>query len=136
MQDNPQYENIVSEIYDYLRMRKTALLEAGVELEKICLDPGVGFGKTHQHNLELIANCEQFLTLGCPILIGHSRKGFIGRLMKNKEANRDAATCAISLLLAQKQIHIVRVHEVENTAFAFKTLAGVGGVDGSVAQLD
>ena len=78
MQDNPHYTNVVQEVLSYLKQRKACLLAAGIPLEKICLDPGIGFGKTHQHNIELLAGCEAFLELGCPILIGHSRKGFIG----------------------------------------------------------
>ena len=125
MQDNPHYTNVVQEVLDYLRQRKTCLLDAGIPLEKICLDPGIGFGKTHQHNLELLAGCEAFLELGCPILIGHSRKGFIGKLLGNKEAERDTGTLAISLLLAQKKMHILRLHQVAPTVAALKVQAGI-----------
>ena len=94
-------------------------------LEKICLDPGIGFGKTHEHNLELLAGCEAFLELGCPILIGHSRKGFIGKLLNDKQAERDSGTLAISLLMAQKKIHILRLHQVAPTVAALKVWAGL-----------
>jgi dihydropteroate synthase len=120
MQDDPQYENVVTEIHAYLSSRKARLLEAGIEQEKICLDPGVGFGKTHEHNIELIQNCHQFLDLGCPILVGHSRKGFIGKLLNDKETNRDAGTLAITLSLAQQGMHVIRVHEVQRTVQALK----------------
>ena len=80
MQDDPNYDDLVGEIYSFLQQRRGALLAAGVERERICLDPGVGFGKTHQHNLDLIANCHRFHELGQPLLVGHSRKGFIGKL--------------------------------------------------------
>ncbi len=141
MQDDPQYTDVVKEIYRYLDQRKTFLLNAGIELEKICLDPGIGFGKTHEHNLQLITNCEAFLELGCPILIGHSRKGFIGKTVDVefkdnpdttessdqktlandfKIANRDAGTLAITLMLARKGMQIVRVHEVAQTVAALK----------------
>lgn len=125
MQDAPQYVNVVREIHDYLNQRKTALLDAGIELERICLDPGIGFGKTHEHNIHLLANCEQFHDLGCPVLIGHSRKGFIGKIIGNKSANRDPGTLAISLMLAKKGIQIIRVHEVENTVHALKVHAAL-----------
>ena len=125
MQENPQYENVVHEVADYLKQRKTSLLDAGIPLEKICLDPGIGFGKTHQHNLQLLAGCEAFLELGCPILIGHSRKGFIGQLLGDKEAERDSGTLAISLLMAQKGMHILRLHQVGPTVAALKVLAGM-----------
>jgi dihydropteroate synthase len=123
MQDDPEYTNVVEDVLEYLNQRKTFLLEAGIELEKICLDPGVGFGKTHEHNIELVANSEKFHGLGCPILVGHSRKGFIGKILGDKEAERDSGTLAISLLLAQKGIQVIRVHEVERTARALKIIS-------------
>ena len=125
MQDNPQYENVVQEVLEYLNQRKACLLEAGIPLEKICLDPGIGFGKTHEHNLELLAGCEAFLELGCPILIGHSRKGFIGKLINDKQAERDSGTLAISLMMAQKKMHILRLHQVAPTVAALKVWAGL-----------
>ena len=125
MQDNPQYENVVQEVLEYLKQRKASLLEAGIPLEKICLDPGIGFGKTHQHNLELLAGCGAFLELGCPILIGHSRKGFIGKLLNDKQAERDSGTLAISLLMAQKKMHVLRLHQVAPTVAALKVWAGL-----------
>ncbi len=125
MQDDPRYENVVEDIYRYLEERKLSLLEAGIEPEKICLDPGVGFGKTHEHNIELVANCERFHGLECPILIGHSRKGFIGKILDDKEVERDSGTLAITLLLAQKGIQIIRVHEVERTVRALRVLSAV-----------
>ena len=120
MQDNPEYFDVVREIHAYLAKRKSHLLDAGIELEKICLDPGIGFGKTHEHNLQLIRDCDQYHDLGCPILIGHSRKGFIGKLLGDKAADRDAGTLAITLKLADKGIQIIRVHEVANTVAALK----------------
>ncbi len=126
MQDNPQYENVVTEILGYLATRKTRLLEAGIVAEKICLDPGIGFGKTHEHNIELIQNCDRFLELGCPVLIGHSRKGFIGKLLGDKESDRDAGTLAITLSLAQQGMHVVRVHEVQRTVEALKVWNAIG----------
>ena len=115
MQDDPQYGDVVAEIAEYLRQRKEALLTAGITSGKICLDPGIGFGKTHQHNIELLNRAEEFLSLESPILIGHSRKGFIGKLIGDKESERDSGTLAISLLMASKGIHIVRIHEVAAT---------------------
>ena len=125
MQDDPRYANVVQEVTDYLKQRKTCLLDAGIPLEKICLDPGIGFGKTHDHNLELLAGCEAFLKLECPILIGHSRKGFIGKLLGDKEAERDSGTLAISLLMAQKGMHILRLHQIAPTVAALKVLSGI-----------
>ena len=115
MQDDPQYGDVVAEIAEYLRQRKEALLTAGITSGKICLDPGIGFGKTHQHNIELLNRAEEFHSLESPILIGHSRKGFIGKLIGDKESERDSGTLAISLLMASKGMHIVRIHEVAAT---------------------
>ena len=129
MQDNPRYTNVVTEVLAYLQQRKACLLDAGIPLEKICLDPGIGFGKTHQHNLELLAGCEAFLELGCPILIGHSRKGFIGKLLNDKDADRDSGTLAISLLMAQKKMHVLRLHQIAPTVAALKVLAGITSQD-------
>ncbi len=120
MQDNPHYENVVEDIYQYLEQRQRLLLDAGIELGKICLDPGIGFGKSHLHNIELVANCGRFLDLGCPILVGHSRKGFIGHLLGDKTVDRDAGTLAVTLLLAQQGIPVIRLHEIARSYQAIK----------------
>jgi dihydropteroate synthase len=118
MQDNPQYENVVADILGYLQKRDLALQSAGITPDRICLDPGIGFGKTTEHNHQLLQFAESFLTLRRPILIGHSRKGFIGKLIGDKQRSRDAGTLGISLALAKKGIQILRVHEVASTVDA------------------
>ena len=115
MQDHPTYIDVVVEIIDYLQGRDTALCDSGIAPQKICLDPGIGFGKTHEHNLLLINACRQFHRLGRPILIGHSRKGFIGKLIGDKQADRTAGTLGISIALALSRIQILRVHDVRAT---------------------
>lgn len=120
MQDNPSYADVVSDIFDYLQQRNLALQMMGISSDRICLDPGIGFGKTHEHNLALLRSAEHFLALGRPILIGHSRKGFIGKLLDDKHRNRDAGTLGISLAMAAKGIHVLRVHEVAATVEALK----------------
>ncbi|MEO8270244.1 MAG: dihydropteroate synthase, partial [Aureliella sp.] len=127
MQDAPTYVDVVADIYQYLYERKVALLAGGIELANICLDPGIGFGKTHAHNLELLRACDAFLDLGCPILVGHSRKGLVGELIGDKHASRDAGTLGLSLALAAKRIHIIRVHEVAATRHALLCFAAAGG---------
>jgi dihydropteroate synthase len=77
MQDAPTYTDVMAEVKSYLRDRRDALLAAGIAQDRIALDPGIGFGKTTQHNLQLLANAWQFHSLGCPLLIGHSRKRFL-----------------------------------------------------------
>ena len=97
MQDNPTYGDVVAEVREYLRERRDALVAAGIDRERICLDPGIGFGKTHEHNITLMANCGEFHELGCPLLVGHSRKGFLGKLIGDKEADRTNATVGAAL---------------------------------------
>jgi len=116
MQLDPRYDDVVGEIHDYLRQRRDAVMAAGIQLARICLDPGIGFGKTHAHNLALMAGADRFLDLGCPVLVGHSRKGFIGKLLEQSlgrpatEAERDAATAGAACSLAAAGVPIVRVH--------------------------
>jgi dihydropteroate synthase len=112
MQDNPTYTNVVADVFEYLQQRRNSLVAAGIQLERICLDPGIGFGKTHEHNLALMAHCYEFHPLGCPLLVGHSRKGFLGKLIGDKEADRTNATVGAALGLAVQGVQIVRVHDV------------------------
>ncbi len=128
MQDAPTYKNVVDEIQDYLTQRRTALLVGGVMHDRICLDPGIGFGKTHEHNWQLLNSCTRFMDLGCPILIGHSRKGFIANLLNDKEKSRDAGTVGVSLALARQHVHILRVHDVRATRDALDCFAAAGGL--------
>ena len=135
MQDNPFYDDVVEDIYMYLCQRRDALLAAGIERERICLDPGVGFGKTHQHNLTLMAHCERFHELGCPLLVGHSRKGFIGKVLGDKEGDRTAGTVGGALALARQGVQVLRVHDVRAVREALLLFEACGGVDGQEAQL-
>ena len=127
MQNDPTYTNVVAEIYDYLAARDAALLSAGIAPERVCLDPGIGFGKTHEHNLELIRASRTFLSLNRPLLVGHSRKGFIGNLIGNKDADRAAGTLGVTLVLARLGVQIVRVHDVQATRHALATFQACGG---------
>ena len=118
MQVEPRYDDVVADIHRYLAARRDARLQAGIPREKICLDPGIGFGKTHSHNRELMAQAGRFLDLGVPILVGHSRKGFIGKALEaalGRSATRDeldAGTAGAACGLAGQGIQIVRVHAV------------------------
>lgn len=113
MQDDPRYDNVVEEIFSYLCDRRDWLIQRGIELDRICLDPGIGFGKTHDHNLELIRNADRFHDTNRPILVGHSRKGFIAKLLGSKDTNRALGTVGVSLSLALQKIQILRVHDVQ-----------------------
>lgn len=123
MQDDPRYVDVVAEIHEYLRLRRDRLVAAGIEADRIALDPGIGFGKTHEHNLTLAANCGRFLDLGCPLLVGHSRKGFIGKLLGGGDVDRTFGTLGVSLALALQGVHLLRVHDVAATRQAL-TLYG------------
>jgi dihydropteroate synthase len=112
MQDNPSYQDVVQDIFNHLLETKQSLIDAGIEAQRICLDPGIGFGKTHEHNLTLLRNADRFHETGCPILIGHSRKGFIAKILGNKDISRTMGTVGVSLALAYRQIQILRVHDI------------------------
>lgn len=115
MQDDPRYDDIVGEIFLYLRARKEALTRLGILAERICLDPGIGFGKTHEHNLTLVANCDRFHDLGVPILAGYSRKGFIGKVLGDKATDRIYGNLGVAAALMNHGIQILRVHDVKAT---------------------
>ncbi len=136
MQEDPQYENVIEDILAYLATRRDVLLAAGIDRERICLDPGIGFGKTHQHNVELLAACARFHQLGCPILVGHSRKGVIAKVLGNKDTDRTAATIGVALSLARQGVQIIRVHDVAPVRQALLLFEATGGLNGRALQLD
>ena len=131
MQDSPTYENVVGEIYEYLRRRRDHLLENGIEGSRICLDPGIGFGKLHTHNLELVRSVEGFHELNCPVLVGHSRKGFIAKELGDPEKDRMAGTLGVTLALARRGVQLLRVHDVAETVDALRLFQISGGLEGS-----
>jgi len=113
MQKNPRYECVVSEIILYLRQRIKIAQESGIDKEKIIIDPGIGFGKTLEHNLEILRRLREFKSLGKPILIGPSRKSLIGKVLNLPVEERlegTAATIAVSIL---NGANIIRIHDVK-----------------------
>jgi dihydropteroate synthase len=136
MQDNPTYRDVVADIHGYLQVRIKALGMAGIERERVCLDPGIGFGKTHGHNLTLIANCWRFHELGFPLLVGHSRKGFIGKVLGHKDADRTAGTIGAACSLAMQGVQIIRVHDVRAVREALVLFEATGGIDGEPATIE
>ena len=112
MQDDPRYEDVVDDIYKYLAGRADALIAVGVDADRIAIDPGIGFGKTTEHNLTLFKSIKRFHSLGLPILVGPSRKGFIGRVLGDMDADRTAGTIGVALALAAAGVQIIRVHDV------------------------
>lgn len=120
MQDQPRYQNVVEEIVAYLQQRADACCSLGIAANRICLDPGIGFGKTHEHNIELLRGVRRFLELPYPILIGHSRKGFIAHVLGDRMTDRDAGTLGVSLAMAAAGIQLLRVHNVRDTVHALR----------------
>lgn len=115
MQVLPEYGDAVKEIKAFLRTQMETAVAGGIEPDKLILDPGIGFGKRLEDNLALLARIEEFYDLHRPILVGHSRKGFIGKLTGQTPDNRDPASLAISTLLADRGVHLLRVHDVKHT---------------------
>ena len=136
MQDDPHYADVVRGIFDYLRARRETLVALGIDAGRIALDPGIGFGKTHQHNLTLLANCHRFHELASPLLVGHSRKGFIGKVLGDKAADRTAATVGVALSLAAQGVQIIRVHDVKPVREALLLFEATGGLDGRARELE
>lgn len=119
MQDSPNYRNVVEEVYDFLEKKRMILIDSGISVAKIAIDPGIGFGKTAEHNIELLANIERLHEIGSPILLGHSRKRFIGENLGSLGFEfRDAGTIAISIAMAKRGVQIIRVHQVGPNAIA------------------
>jgi len=128
MQDDPSYEDVVAEVMDYLRGRRDALVAAGISQDRIAVDPGIGFGKKTAHNLQLLSGSWRFHQLGCPVLVGHSRKGFIGKLIGNRGADRTAGTIGAALALVLQGVQILRVHDVAALRHAIALFEAAGGL--------
>ncbi len=111
MQNDPTYENVVIEVRDYLSGRLALLKQAGVAAERVVLDPGIGFGKTAEHNLQLLSSIDVLHQLERPVLIGHSRKRFLKKLLGREVEERLSGTIGVSIALAQNGAEILRVHE-------------------------
>ena len=128
MQSAPAYDHASLDIYDYLEGRIDACLAAGIGREAIAVDPGIGFGKTLAHNLTLLRDLPLFHGLGCPLLLGASRKGFIGALSGEKTASRRGpGSIAVALHGARNGAHILRVHDVADTLQALAVGRAIEG---------
>ena len=120
MQAAARYGDVVHEVLDFLDQRRRALVAAGVAAERIVLDPGIGFGKTAQHNLALLARQRELLALGRPLLLGWSRKSTLGLVTGRPVGERGAASVVVALLAVERGAAIVRVHDVAETVEALK----------------
>jgi dihydropteroate synthase len=120
MQVGPRYDDVVTEVLDYLQARAEAAVAAGIARERIWVDPGIGFGKTAAHNLDLLANLDRLVALGFPVLLGASRKGFMKTAAPFAEtaADRLAGSLAVALHAARAGVAMIRVHDVAETAQA------------------
>jgi dihydropteroate synthase len=123
MQDAPRYDDVVDDIKAFLEERLKAATAAGIAEERIQLDPGIGFGKTLEHNLELLRRLDELTTLGRPIVIGTSRKSFLGRLTGRDVTERVYATVATSVIAFERGARVFRVHDVAATADALAVAA-------------
>jgi dihydropteroate synthase len=112
MQVNPHYDDLMSEVKDFLRERLEFAVSFGISPDKVILDPGIGFGKTWEHNLELIQRLDEFQDLGCPILLGASRKAFIGKLLDLPVTERDIGTLGVIAVGLIRGANIIRTHNV------------------------
>ncbi len=112
MQKHPRYKNVITDIKKYFTQQIKLAKQSGIKQHQIILDPGIGFGKTVKHNLEIINNFEKFKSSKLPLLIGASRKSFIGKITNTKEPDRLPGSLATHLLAIQKGANIVRVHDV------------------------
>jgi len=129
MQLHPTYQNVVEEVYAFLRDRRDRLAAAGLPHERIALDPGIGFGKTTEHNVQLLRSAWRLHELGCPILVGHSRKGFIARVMGDPQADPTGGTIGVALALARQGVQLLRVHDVGLIRQALVLFQAAGGLD-------
>lgn len=120
MQNAPRYHSVVEEVLAYLEQQAARLIAAGVDRQQIVLDPGFGFGKTLEHNLQLLNGLSMFSAAGYPVLAGLSRKSMIGTILDKPVDERVAGSVAAALIVVQKGAAIVRVHDVAETVDAIK----------------
>ena len=125
MQDKPRYQDIPGDILEFLSKRIAACREAGIEDDRIAIDPGFGFGKTHEHNVRLLARLERFQELGMPLLVGLSRKSTLGALTGKGVEARLPSGIAAAVLAVERGANIVRTHDVDETVDALKIASAI-----------
>jgi dihydropteroate synthase len=130
MQDDPRYDDVVSDVKSFLEERLAFAIGEGVEEQRVWLDPGIGFGKTADHNLELLRRLDELVAIGRPVAIGTSRKSFLGRLVGGRdEAHRLPGTIATNVIALERGATIFRVHDVAQNADALKVAAATFSLD-------
>ncbi|HEY4069722.1 MAG TPA: dihydropteroate synthase [Burkholderiaceae bacterium] len=130
MQQRPAYDDVLDDVGRFLAERLAAARAQGIDAERIVLDPGIGFGKSVEHNLALLRRQPELLALGRPLLVGWSRKSTLGRLTGREVSQREAASVAAALAAVQLGARIVRVHDVAATVDALKVWAAAGLASG------
>jgi dihydropteroate synthase len=128
MQEDPRYDDVVADVKAFLEERLSVAVAAGVAEERVMLDPGIGFGKTVEHNLELLRRLDEIVALGRPVVVGVSRKSFLGRITGREVGERAVASAAANVLALERGASVFRVHDVAETrdalSVAAATLAG------------
>jgi dihydropteroate synthase len=122
MQQNPHYDDVIKDVITFLQGRISVCCGAGIDADKIIIDPGFGFGKSLEHNYKMLASLEAFHKLNVPILAGMSRKSMVGNLLQRQIEQRLAGNIAVATVAAQKGAQIIRVHDVKETVDAVKII--------------
>ncbi len=131
MQENPSYSNVVEEVYSFLESRINACMEGGIDKSHIIVDPGVGFGKSIVHNIDLIRNISRFHDLDVPVLLGASRKSFIEKICPNSSTDkRLPGSIAAAVWGLSKGVQFFRVHDVAETKQAFDVYEAISSLEG------
>jgi dihydropteroate synthase len=125
MQANPRYDDLVGDIQEFLRRRLRRALDAGIDAAQIAIDPGIGFGKTAEHNLELVARLNEFTELGAPLLLGVSRKSFIGKVLDLPVEERLEGSLAAAAIGVMKGARVIRAHDVAATARVIRLVCAI-----------
>jgi dihydropteroate synthase len=131
MQNAPHYDDLIGEVRAFLSDRLRVAAAAGIPAERVIVDPGIGFGKTLDHNLEILRRQEAFHTLGRPLLLGFSRKAFLGKILDRPPAERLEGTIAAAVLSVERGAHILRVHDAGPVARAVRTAEAILGSGGA-----
>ena len=125
MQLDPHYDDVTAEVREFLSRRVAAAVAAGIDPEKIILDPGIGFGKKLEHNLTLLDHLGAIANLGQPLLVGTSRKSFLGRIPGSSDSSRAAGTIATSVMAYERGATLFRVHDVQENRQALQVAAAI-----------
>jgi dihydropteroate synthase len=129
MQINPTYKNVVSEVQSFLKGGAEMLISEGIDQSRIILDPGFGFGKTFEHNIEMLKKLESFQSLKFPLLVGLSRKSFIRKILNDEHDDHLSGSISAAIFSVLKGAKILRVHDVKETRSALKIINLAQGIN-------